>query len=188
MKRECDRRNDSPSVPFHRPVLRAPPVTDATDKAGEPPKEPRGLEDAPERLLARISVDFFLESAIMMGDLFDGDYLRSIIFLAITRENLRALSHYQELARYREGALDAPDPPPLPASVYSISKILGLNYETTRRHVGHLIRGGYCEQTPAGIIVTAEALNRPDFQRANARNVQNFRDFARNMRSVGLTL
>jgi hypothetical protein len=144
--------------------------------------------DAPERLLARISVDFFLESAIMMSDLFGGDYLRSVIFLAVTRENLKALSYYQELARHRAVDTNSPDPPPMPASVYSISKILGLNYETTRRHVGGLIRDGFCLQTPAGIIVTDEALNRPEFLRANARNVQNFREFARNMRSVGLSL
>jgi hypothetical protein len=122
----------------------------------------------------------------MMADLFQGDYLRSVIFLAITRENLRALSYYQDLVRIRSA--DPQVSPPLPASVYSISKILGLNYETTRRHIRGLIRAGYCAQSSAGIIVTEEALNRPDFQRANARNVRNFEEFARSMREIGLSL
>jgi len=158
-------------------------VSDAKDPAAGTAATP--VEEAPERLLARISVDFFLESAIMMSDLFGGDFLRSIIFLAVTRENLRALSYYQELAAHR-AAGDAPPetPAPRPASVYSISKILGLNYETTRRHIGHLIRGGYCTQTSAGILVAEETLNRPEFLRANGRNVQNFRDFARNMHAT----
>jgi hypothetical protein len=162
-------------------------VSDFDEPAPVTPAAP--VQEPPERLLARISVDFFLESAIMMSDLFDGDFLRSIIFLAITRENLRALSYYQDLARYRAAGAGEPEQlPPLPASIYSISKILGLNYETTRRHIGHLIRAGYCTQSAAGIVVTEEALNRPEFLRANARNVQNFRDFSRNMRELGLSL
>jgi hypothetical protein len=177
-------------MPGERQPLRSLGRDDAVSDSEDPALATPGtsVQEAPERLLARISVDFFLESAIMMSDLFGGDFLRSIIFLAITRENLRALTYYQDLARYR--AADAGSPaqlPPLPASIYSISKILGLNYETTRRHIGHLIRGGYCMQTPAGIIVTDEALNRAEFLRANARNVQNFRDFSRNMRELGLS-
>ena len=90
--------------------------------------------------LARLTVDYFVESAIMMADLFQGDYLQSVIYLAITRENLKALEQLQQLTRE---AL-TPDPPSpegrvKPVSVYSISKILGLSYETTRRHIARLI-------------------------------------------------
>ncbi len=115
---------------------------------------------------ARIGGAFFLDSTIAMSDAFGGDLIKGLILMAIVRQHMDSL---QGGGVALEAASNLPTQPPTadrkPATVYAIAKVLGLNYETTRRHVRRLVEEGYCIRTPGGFVATAEATERPEVMR-----------------------
>jgi CRP-like cAMP-binding protein len=124
---------------------------------------PSSLESPRTRLIARISNDYFLDTTRMLAELFGGELITALVFLAIARENLREAP----VADIGAPLSDAPIPPRpdserLPVTVYAVAKRLGLTYETTRRHVNRLIKEGYCRRLGGGLIVPGDALLRPD--------------------------
>jgi hypothetical protein len=128
----------------------------------------------PSHLVAWVCNDYFLDTVGVVTDLFGGDLLTGIVFLAIIRENLRGVevgSKRRRLAdqrRARSAALGQP------VTVYTLSQTLGLTYETTRRHVNRLIQNGYCKRLANGLMVPAEVLRRPDLLKGGLRNQSHF--------------
>ena len=127
------------------------------------------------RLVSRICGDFFLDSAVMCAEFFDGELVTGLVFLAILRENTRHIDHGSPEAIAHSG-LDTPPPDDLrePVTVYAVAKVLGLTYETARRHVKRLVDRGFCLRLERGLLIPTEVLTRPEFLRANTRNLANF--------------
>ncbi|MGZ3376640.1 MAG: hypothetical protein ACXU8S_08580 [Phenylobacterium sp.] len=151
----------------------------------------RGAPQAPsisdrDWLVARIGGGFFLDTATAVSDVFDGDLTSGLILLAILRQNLsktpgapaedesdRRISA-RSVARRR------------PATAYGVAKTLGLNYETTRRHIHKLTDEGYCIRAPEGFYANVEVLERAEITRTLRRIVGNMSRLASRMRAAGL--
>lgn len=138
------------------------------------------------RLVGRLAVQYFLESARLYGELLPGDALTSLIFLTIIHRNLLRVSRdASETLAYSGSDKPPPNDKRTPVTVYAVAKELGLSYETVRRHVKRLLDAGVCERGGEGLIVPAEITTRPDFLRAGARNYENVQRLVRALEASG---
>jgi DNA-binding Lrp family transcriptional regulator len=126
--------------------------------------------------------------------------LRALLLLAETYGDLRAGIVAQTIVTANTAHLDAPmgdgwrysgidQPPPdavrRPVSVLSLSRSLGLPYETLRRQVRRLAEAGVCVRVEGGLIVPKAVVERPAAAQAMLVNVRYVRQFVRNLRSFG---
>lgn len=138
------------------------------------------------RLVGRLAIQCFLESARLFGDLLPGDSLTSLIFLTILHRNLVRISgDALDTLAYASPDTPAPNEKRTPVTVYAVAKDLGLSYETVRRHVKRLLDAGVCQRGGDGLIVPAEVTSRPDFLRAGTRNYENVQRLVRSLESAG---
>jgi predicted transcriptional regulator len=113
--------------------------------------------------VARVAIDYYLDSARLIGDLIPGDALTALVFLTIVSRMLRS----------RQNAMNGGPEKRAAVTVYAVAKDLGLSYETVRRHVKRLLDAGLCEREVQGLVVPAAVFERSDFQRAMSRNQEN---------------
>jgi hypothetical protein len=139
------------------------------------------------RLVSRICNEFFLDSAIGVSEFFKGELLTGLVFMAILRENVRHIDHGSPEAK-TYGSLSSPpaDEVREPVTIYVIAKVLGLTYETARRHVKRLVDDGYCLRLERGLVVPAEVLLKPDMIRASHRNLAAFNTLLHNAVRAGV--
>ena len=118
-----------------------------------------------ERLVARITADFFLRYADLLANRFGGSFQRGIIFLAIVQANIEHIGHLSEDSlRYADLATVPPDDLRKPAPINVIAASLNLPYETVRRHIHALIDQGQCLQVSGkGVVVPARVLESEDY-------------------------
>jgi hypothetical protein len=135
-----------------------------------------------ERLVSRVTADFFLRYADLMAQRFDGSFQRGIIFLAVVQANIAHIGHLSEDS-LRYASLDSPPPDSVrrPAPINAIANSLSLPYETVRRHIHGLIEDGYCVKVRGkGVIVPSRILESEENLQALRRSY----DYLRNMISV----
>lgn len=113
--------------------------------------------------VARIAIDYYLDSARLVGDLIPGDALTSLVFLTVVSRMFRLRQNAATSAHEKRAAV----------TVYAVAKDLGLSYETVRRHVKRLLEAGLCEREVQGLVVPDAVFERSDFQRAISRNLDN---------------
>lgn len=90
----------------------------------------------------------------MFGDLWNGDFLRGLVFTAIWTANVKHFVN-TEIVNF-QGIL--PDELRRPVSILAISNSLRLPYETVRRHAAALAKDGLCRRVGRqGVIVLATA-------------------------------
>jgi DNA-binding transcriptional ArsR family regulator len=118
---------------------------------------------------ARVSVDYFLATSRLIGDLVPGDALTALVFLTIVSRMFKVRG--TKTAAGRRGSV----------TVYAVAKDLGLSYETVRRHVKRLVEAKLCERDLQGLRVPAHVFARNDFQRAMSRNHENLQDLDRRL-------
>jgi hypothetical protein len=148
--------------------------------------DPVAVSEAHTRAVGRICTEFFLETAVGSADFFKGELVTALVFLAIMRENVRHIGHTPENSRTYGGPTLPPDSEREPVTIYVVAKVLGLTYETARRHVRRLVDDGYCLRTDKGLVVPAEVLTRPEVVRANERNLASFNRLLNNAVDAGL--
>jgi len=150
-------------------------------------ENPVAVSDAHTRAVGRICTEFFLDAAVGSADFFKGELVTALVFLAILRENVRHIEHTPENANAYGGVHSLPpNDEREPVTIYVVAKVLGLTYETARRHVKRLVEDGYCLRTERGLLVPAEVLTRPEVVRANERNLANFNRLLTNAVRAGL--
>ena len=139
------------------------------------------------RLVNRICTEFFLDSAISCSEFFKGELLTGLVFMAILRENVRHIDHGSPEAK-AFGGLESPptDDVREPVTIYVIAKVLGLTYETARRHVKRLVDDGYCVRLDRGLMIPAEVLLKPEMLRANQRSLSAFNTLLHNAVRAGV--
>ena len=119
-----------------------------------------------ERLVSRVTTDYFLKYADLIAQRFNGNFLRGFIFLAVVQGSIEHIDHASETSLAYAG-LDTAPPNSLrrPVPINSISASLGLPYETVRRHIQALISSGHCVKVRGkGVIVPAHVLESPEYQ------------------------
>ena len=145
-------------------------------------------ENQDEWLAARIGAQFFLHTATAVSDAFGSDVLHGLILLTIIRHNLSqmpGLSIEDDLDRGRNSLRVVG--PRRSATAYGVAKALGLNYETTRRHIRRLVEDGYCVRCPDGVVASGEILERPEVARALNRMIAGMRRLTTQLRAADLT-
>jgi len=141
-----------------------------------------GLEDpALQRYVMRLGMDMFLRTAMSFSELFDGNLMTGLIFLAISQSSVQHLNHPVRLnPAAREGVF--PDKLRRPVSVLGIAQFLGLPYETTRRYVNQLLESGFAVKVDGkGVMVPEAVMRRPEIDRIVAANFASTRTFLKGL-------
>lgn len=138
--------------------------------------------------VGRLSAAFVLDGVDFITQAIQSDPVSCLIYLAVNRENLAVLLADAERIQPYVGA-DAivPDELRRPASAYRIARVLGLPYETTRRHVVKLVETGWLERTPdGGLIAPGRSLVHPAMQEASIQAWPLVRRFLERTAKLGL--
>jgi DNA-binding transcriptional regulator YhcF (GntR family) len=107
-----------------------------------------------QMVIATASTRQLLAGIRMLGDLWQGDLLRALVFTAIWTANVKHVTNTAPAAS--QTVLS--DDQRLPVSVLAISSSLRLPYETVRRHAMALEKAGICYRVGRqGLVVPAEA-------------------------------
>lgn len=129
----------------------------AAEAARAPP--PPGLA---VRAVARVSSDYILRIVDLIT-VHLGDLVRGLVFLAVLCANTE---HFTDDQRGGDGVDPGdfmPDALRRPVSVAAVAARLGVPHETVRRHAVRLVEDGMCQRAPAGLLVPAQVLARPNF-------------------------
>ena len=94
-------------------------------------------------------------------DAIDQDLISSMMFMTISRDNVRDVT-IQSQTSGAYGGLD--DIPPdflrRPVTVYALAKDLGLPYETARRHANKLVAADLVARSEEGLVIPAKVYGR----------------------------
>lgn len=114
----------------------------------------------------RVSVEYFMRSIDLLGQLQNDNLIRGMIFIAMWNANVGSVSARENVSKTSA----VPDDERLPVGVRELSRNLNLPYETVRRHVHHLQHARQCIKVDGGFIVPLSALRR----RQTATILRNF--------------
>jgi len=112
----------------------------------------RGHLTREQMVIAVASTRQLLGGIRLLGDLWNGDVLRALVFTAIWTANVK---HVVNTTQVRSQTV-LPDELRRPVSVLAIANSLRLPYETVRRHANALEKAGVCRRIGGkGLIVPA---------------------------------
>jgi len=151
---------------------------------------PNRSDKVRDRLALRATTTFFLRSIETLSKTVGhGDILRGVIFLAIVDANTRDLRPETRLSQaYSEAGDTVPDELRRPISVHALALSLDLPYETTRRHVNHLIADGLCVRTESGVQVPGAVLGRETMTIGLKQNFEDLQRLFGDLRDGGVDL
>lgn len=114
--------------------------------------------DVPTRVIVRIACNFLLALEADGVRRF-GSIQRAIIFSAIVAANVQHITR-SAVRTWRYAGVEQipPDSERRPVSILGLSQWVGRPFETTRAHVGALVREGLCVKTPKGVFVPTDVL------------------------------
>lgn len=138
--------------------------------------------------VGRLSAAFVLDGVGFITQAIGSDPVSGLIYLAVNRENLESLLADAERVQPYLGA-DAivPDNLRRPTSVYRIARVLGLPYETARRHVVKLVATEWLARLPdGGLITPGQSLAHPVMQEASIQAWPLVRRFLERTATLGL--
>lgn len=129
------------------------------------------------RQICRFGSNYIIDVAKVVAEALDRNFVTALVFLAIARANVSAITAAEAADQRAAGADLPPDTQRLPVSVYAIARDLRLPYETARRHVGKLKSARRCAPAGEGLIVPTDV-----FRRAEAREASQWVErFARRL-------
>jgi predicted transcriptional regulator len=128
-----------------------------------PPFDP---ENAPVRLVVRLSSDYLLRLAEPIGQ-HVGDLVTGLVMMDVIHANTEHLPDSEGGADDGDWAPDGfvPDDQRKPVRVAALSDRLGIPQETVRRRLNRLIAAGRCERKGDGFVVPSSILAREPFIR-----------------------
>lgn len=150
------------------------------DAAASPQREDKS------RLVARLSADYLLRSLKMIGELSNGELLTGLVNLALVQANVAHLDRVS--SGYDSIEKAPPDEMRRPVSVLALSAMLGLPYETTRRHVAKMLKTGECVRAKGGVVVPTAIVENPRRSEMLEANLVNLRRLVRGLRSAGVDM
>lgn len=122
----------------------------------------RGRLTREQMVVATIATDRLLAGIRVIGDYWDGDVLRALVFTAIWTANVKHVTNSAGAA----SQVVLADELRIPVSVLAISNSLRLPYETVRRHALALERQGICHRAGRQGLVVPGAVHRTFASRA----------------------
>ncbi|MFD1191523.1 helix-turn-helix domain-containing protein [Phenylobacterium conjunctum] len=138
------------------------------------------------RMALRVAGYYFLQTATLVTRAIDEDLLTALVFLGVSRANVRPLKEDPAQDAAFAGAGDVPpDEMRRPVSVYAVAKDLRLPYETVRRHVVKLREAGMVEAGPGGVWVPNRVHLSPGLLSGMAENWEVARRFLRDAITIG---
>ena len=138
------------------------------------------------RMALRVASYYFLQTATLVTRAIDEDLLTALVFLGVTRANVRPLQDDPAQDAAFAGVEDVPpDELRRPVSVYAVAKALRLPYETVRRHVAKLREAGMVEAGPGGVWIPHRVHVSPGLLSGLAENWHVARRFLRDAITVG---
>jgi hypothetical protein len=157
-----------------------PPSVDAPAAAA--------TDAAPYRQVARLSIDYVLRVLGLICEVTGEDLVDAVLFLAISRGNVRgAIQDGEAEGRYRTLDDLPPDEMREPVSIYAVARQLGLPYETARRRVNRLIANGLCLRDAAGgLVIPASVYQRPEAGRVTYQNWDAAQDLLDRLLAAGM--
>lgn len=142
-------------------------VVDAAPPVAAPP-------DEPVRLAMRSTVGYALRY-IEAAEPVAGDLISAILFLAVQVANVEHITHSPGLSHaYETPQAVVPDDQRRRVTVQTLSKSLGMSFETTRRRINTLVERGTVARDGQGVYVPSAILLSDMFaniRRANAGNL-----------------
>lgn len=107
------------------------------------------------RQAIRLAITYFLGCAERLTRVLGHDLDTSVVYAAMAWENVRAftLPAPHETQDHAARRLQTRTP----VSVLRLSQVIGMPYETTRRHVGHLTASGLCYRQGMGMVAPSLA-------------------------------
>jgi len=139
------------------------------------------------RQVVRLCGVHTLAAIQMATDAVDQDLVTTLMFLAISRENVREV----KAAAQASGAYSAlhevpPDNLRQPVTVYALARQLGLAYETARRHANKLVTAGLGERSDEGLIIPASVYAHPSMLAIAQENWRETLRFIRALAAFGV--
>lgn len=151
--------------------------------------EPGGIGEldpfALQRIASRECVTYLLDViGIARGE---RHLLDTLLLAAIIQANVAPISRQADL-QITYATLDDPPPDSLrrPVSINALAQSLRLPFETVRRRVKGLVRGGFCESGPAGVVVPGRVLTAPKYLTDAFIGYERLRAFYYRMSDFGL--
>jgi hypothetical protein len=133
------------------------------------------VQEANNMFLARLGGSFVLRTLANLSEVFEGDMMLGVVFIAIGQATVSHLSVERHLGEFDAQGI-APDDLRRAVSALSISASLNIPRETARRYVSRLVDLGYCQRVRGRrVIIPGDVYRRPDVQRAlhsNRRDLQ----------------
>ena len=125
--------------------------------------------------LARLSGNYLLRSLANTSEVFEGDMMLAIIFMAIGQATVSHLPAERHIGQFGADGI-APDELRRPVSALSIAESLNIPRETARRYVSRLVDLGYCTRVRARrVLIPGDVYRLPQVQHAlqsNRRDLQ----------------
>jgi len=141
------------------------------------------------RVTTRLSIDYLLRTLQLVQSYTGLDYLTCLLLLAIISANTAGFDQnldYQSRYAHQD---DLPPPEARrPVSILSLSNAFGLPYETTRRHVNHLVDAGIAQKVRKGVVVPESAGLSAELSDLRRSNLSNLQRLFRNLRKAGVDI
>lgn len=136
--------------------------------------------------LARISGNYLLRTLANAGEVFEGDMMLAVVFMAIGQATVSHLPVERHLGPFTPDGI-APDEVRRPVSALSIAESLNIPRETARRYVSRLVDLGYCARVRSRrVIIPGDVYRRPDVQHALQSNRRDLQMMIAAIRRAGL--
>ncbi|WP_312167104.1 hypothetical protein [Phenylobacterium sp.] len=133
------------------------------------------MQDPNDMFLARLSGNYLLRTLANTSEVFEGDMLLAIVFMAIGQATVSHLPVERHAGQFGPDGI-APDDQRRPVSALSIAESLNIPRETARRYVSRLVDLGYCARVRGRrVIIPGDVYRRPEVQHAlqsNRRDLQ----------------
>jgi hypothetical protein len=139
------------------------------------------------RVASRLTVEFFLRSAVLVSELGGGDLIRAMILRAIIAGNINHIDHDPaSMGQFASIGDVPPDELRRPISVLGVAGSLGLPYETTRRCVNKLVKEGLVIRVKGGVIAPSARHMQPQDHEAIRTNMANLRRLFSELKRAGV--
>lgn len=149
---------------------------------------PRAGPQDRSRQVARISGDYFFRILALLASAHGGDITRAIVYFAIANANTSHIEQRGLGEAYASIDTAPPDEERRPVSVLSLAQMLGMPFETARRHANKLIADGKCQRVRGGLIIPQAHAETDEMKQLALTNLQNVRRFMRELRRAGVDL
>ncbi len=156
----------------------APPETDAQVPAQDIAALP-GIDS--------VIINFALRIVEIGAAPFGNDYVLTCVFSAIMTANTSPFA-YDPTETWRYSTRDTPPPDEVrkPASFAEVSELLGIPYETVRRHAKKLVSLGVClRDARKGLIIPMEVLQAPSYLGMGVDMARRFSQMVGELRRLG---